>query len=207
MNVYSTENIRNAVLMGHGSVGKTTLGEAALFVSGAASRLGTIQDANTVSDYDEDEHKRKFSLNLALLPLEWEERKINLIDTPGYADFVSEVICGAHAADLALIVVDAVAGVEVGTERVWQIAERLSLPRMIVINRMDRENANFENVLAAAQERWGAKVPRCSSPLARTIRSRAWWTCCTCVRMWERLARKPLCPRSCKKRPIASAPG
>ena len=165
MNVYSTENIRNAVLMGHGSVGKTTLGEAALFVSGAASRLGTIQDANTVSDYDEDEHKRKFSLNLALLPLEWEERKINLIDTPGYADFVSEVICGAHAADLALIVVDAVAGVEVGTERVWQIAERLSLPRMIVINRMDRENANFENVLAAAQERWGAKVAPLQLPI------------------------------------------
>jgi elongation factor G len=165
MNVYTTENIRNAVLMGHGSVGKTTLGEAALFVSGATTRLGSIQDANTVSDYDEDEHKRKFSLNLALLPVEWEERKINLIDTPGYADFVSEVICGAHAADLALVVVDAVAGPEVGTDRVWQIAERLSLPRMIVINRMDRENANFANVLAAVQARWGAKVVPMQLPI------------------------------------------
>jgi elongation factor G len=141
--------------MGHGSVGKTTLGEAALFVSGGTTRLGTIQDQNTVSDYDEDEHKRKFSLNLALLPVEWEGRKINMIDTPGYADFVSEVICGAQAADMALILVDAVSGPEVGTDRVWAIADRLELPRMIFVNRMDRENANFGTTLAAMQLRWG----------------------------------------------------
>jgi elongation factor G len=140
--VFPTEDIRNVVLMGHGSVGKTTLGEAALFVAGATTRIGTIQDGNTVSDYDEDEHKRRFSLNLALLPLEWEGKKINLIDTPGYADFVSEVICGASAADLACIVVDAVSGPEVGTDRAWQIAERWNLPRMILVNRMDRENAH-----------------------------------------------------------------
>jgi elongation factor G len=127
--------------------------------------MGSIQDGNTVSDYDEDEHKRKFSLNMSLLPLEWEERKINIIDTPGYADFVSEVICGASAADLALLVVDAVAGPEVGTDRAWNIAERWKLPRMIVVNRMDRENANFEAVLAACQARWGTRVAPLQIPI------------------------------------------
>jgi elongation factor G len=165
MNVYSTDRIRNAVLMGHGSVGKTSLAEAALFVSGATTRLGSIEDGNTVSDYDEDEHKRKFSLNLSLIPVEWEGAKVNLIDTPGYADFVSEVICGAAAGDLALIVVDAVSGPEVGTDRAWQIAERRGLPRMIVVNRMDRENANFEQVLAACQQRWGHKVAPLQLPI------------------------------------------
>ncbi|GIW12868.1 MAG: elongation factor G [Tepidiforma sp.] len=165
MKVYPTEAIRNVVLVGHGSVGKTSLAEAALYESGAITRLGSIQDQNTVTDYDEDEHRRKFSLNLALAPLEWEERKINLIDTPGYADFVSEVICGAHAADLAVVVVDAVAGPEVGTDRAWQIAERLGLPRMIVVNRMDRENANFADVLAAMQERWGHRVMPLQLPI------------------------------------------
>ena len=165
MKVYNTEDIRNVVLIGHGGVGKTTLAEAALFVTGASSRMGSIQDGNTVSDYDEDEHKRKFSLNLALLPVEWEGRKINIIDTPGYADFVSEVISGASAADLACIVVDAVAGPEVGTDRVWQVAERWNLPRMIVVNRMDRENADFENVLAACRARWGTKVAPLQVPI------------------------------------------
>ena len=165
MKVYPTGEIRNVVLIGHGSVGKTTLAEAASFVSGASTRMGSVADGNTVSDYDEDEHKRKFSLNLALLPVEWEERKINLIDTPGYADFVSEVICGAAAADLALVIVDAVAGPEVGTDRAWQIAERWNLPRMIVVNRMDRENADFANVLAACRARWGAKVAPLQLPI------------------------------------------
>ncbi|MBI2764614.1 MAG: elongation factor G [Chloroflexi bacterium] len=165
MNVYKTEDIRNVVVMGHGSVGKTMFGEAALYVSGGISRTGSIADQNTVSDYDEDEHKRKFSLSLALLPVEWEGRKLNFIDTPGYADFVSEVICGAQAADMALVVVDAVSGPEVGTDRVWQIAERLELPRMVVVNRMDRENANFEGVLEAMRRRWGPKVAPLQVPI------------------------------------------
>jgi len=165
LKVYATEDIRNVVLMGHGSVGKTTLGEAALFVSGATTRMGSVEEQNTVSDYDEDEHRRKFSLNLAILPVEWEGKKINLIDTPGYADFVSEVLCGAQAADMALLVVDAVSGPEVGTDRAWQIAERLKLPRMIAVNRMDRENANFDTVLAAMQQRWGPKVAPLQLPI------------------------------------------
>jgi elongation factor G len=158
MKVYDTEDIRNVVIVGHGSVGKTTFAEAALFVSGGTTRMGSVEDQNTVSDYDEDEHKRKFSLNVSIAPVEWEGRKINLVDTPGYADFVSEVICGVQAADLALVMVDAVSGPEVGTDRVWQIIERAGLPRMIMVNRMDRENANFEQVLDQLQQRWGPKV-------------------------------------------------
>ncbi|MEP6871185.1 MAG: elongation factor G [Anaerolineaceae bacterium] len=165
MKVYATGEIRNVVLIGHGSVGKTTLAEAAMFVSGGISRFGTIEDQNTLSDYDEDEHKRKFSLNLSIVPVQWEDRKINFIDTPGYADFVSEVICGTQAADMALVVVDAVSGPEVGTDRVWQIAERVGLPRMVVINRMDRENADFEGVLAALRQRWGPKVTPLQLPI------------------------------------------
>jgi elongation factor G len=165
MKVYATEDIRNVVLVGHGSVGKTMFAEAALYESGGITRLGSIQDQNTVSDYDEDEHKRKFSLNLSIIPVEWEGRKINLIDTPGYADFISEVICGAQAADMALLVVDAVSGPEVGTDRTWNITEKLGLPRMIVVNRMDRENANFDSVLAQLQARWGHRVMPLQLPI------------------------------------------
>jgi elongation factor G len=165
MKVYSTQDIRNVVLVGHGSVGKTMFAEAALYESGGTTRLGTIQDQNTVSDYDEDEHKRKFSLNLSIVPVEWEGRKINIIDTPGYADFISEVICGANAADMALVIVDAVSGPEVGTDRSWNITEKLGLPKMIVVNRMDRENANFGQVLSQLQERWGHKVMPLQLPI------------------------------------------
>jgi len=165
MKVYATEDIRNVVLVGHGSVGKTMFAESALYESGAITRLGTIQDQNTVSDYDEDEHKRKFSLNTSIVPVEWEGRKINLIDTPGYADFIAEVICGAHAADMAVVVVDAVSGPEVGTDRAWNLAEKLGLPRMIVVNRMDRENANFESVLDLLKARYGPRVVPLQIPI------------------------------------------
>lgn len=165
MQVYDTQHIRNVILMGHGGVGKTSLSEAALFVSGATNRLGSVEDGNTTSDFDEDEHRRKFSINMTVIPIEWEGHKINLIDTPGYADFVSEVVSASAAADVALVVVDAVAGPEVGTDRVWQIADRRAMPRMIVINRMDRENANFEAVLEACQGRWGHRVAPLQLPI------------------------------------------
>lgn len=165
MKVYPTEEIRNVVIVGHTSVGKTTLTEASLFVSGATTRMGSIEDGNTVSDYDEDEHRRKFSLNLSLIPVEWAGKKINLIDTPGYADFVSEVICGVTAADCALIVIDAVAGPEVGTDRAWSITERTNLPRLFFVNRMDRENANFEATLERLREKWGPRVVAAQVPI------------------------------------------
>jgi elongation factor G len=165
MRVYPSERIRNVVLVGHGSVGKTSITEAALFTSGVTNRMGNVEEQNTVSDYDEDEHNRKFSISLSLLPLEWEKTKINFIDTPGYADFISEVICGARAADLALVVVDGMSGIEVGTDRAWDIADQLSLPRMVVVNRLDRENADFDTVVAALQEKWGHKVAPLQIPI------------------------------------------
>ncbi len=165
MDVFDTGNIRNVVIAGHGSVGKTTFTEAALFVSGRTTRMGRVEEQNTASDYDEDEHNRKFSINLSVIPVERDGRKINLIDTPGYADFVSEVICACEAADMALIVVDAQAGPEVGTDRVWNIVERAGLPTMLFVNRMDRESADFEGTLLAMQEKWGPKVVPMQLPI------------------------------------------
>ena len=165
MKIFSSEKIRNVVIAGHGSVGKTTFTEAALFVTGATTRMGNVEEGNTVSDYDEDEHQRKFSVNLSILPVEWNNHKINLIDTPGYADFVAEVSSGMAAADVALIAVDAIAGLEVGTDRAWDLAEQNELPRMILLNRMDRENANFETVVSQLQEKWGAAVTPIQIPI------------------------------------------
>ncbi len=179
MDVFDTGNIRNVVIAGHGSVGKTTFTEAALFVSGRTTRMGRVEEQNTASDYDEDEHNRKFSINLSVIPVERDGRKINLIDTPGYADFVSEVICACEAADMALIVVDAQAGPEVGTDRVWNIVERAGLPTMLFINRMDRESADFEGTLLAMQEKWGPKVVPLQLPIGSAESSTASSTCCT----------------------------
>ncbi|MDZ7726713.1 MAG: elongation factor G [Dehalococcoidia bacterium] len=165
MQVYATEDLRNVVVMGHGSVGKTTLLEGALFVSGAVNRMGRVEDGNTVCDYDEDEHRRKFSISLSLAVVEWEGKKITFIDTPGYADFSGEVISGARAGDLALIAVDASSGPEVGTDRAWNVAERAGLPQMIVLNRMDRENADFFGVLQTLQEKWGPRVAPLQLPI------------------------------------------
>jgi elongation factor G len=157
MKEYQTDQIRNVVLLGHGGTGKTSLSEAALFVSGAINRLGKVDDGNTVSDYDPDEHKRQISISLSLVPCEWQGCKINLIDTPGYADFLGEVTQGVRAADSALILLDAVSGIEVGTDLAWGYADGESLPRMILVNRMDRENANFASAVQQVQDRFGKK--------------------------------------------------
>ncbi len=167
MKEYKTEQIRNVVLLGHGGTGKTSLAEAALFCSGAVTRLGKVDDGTTTSDFEPDEVKRKISLSLALIPCEWSGHKINIIDTPGYADFVGEVISGIRAADVGVIAVDAVAGVQVGTEQAWRHAEKARLPRLFFVNRMDRENANFDNVMAQLQSLYGKKV----APLALPIGS------------------------------------
>ena len=165
MKEYKTEQIRNVVLLGHGGTGKTSLAEAAFFASGGTSRLGKVEDGTTTSDFEPDEIKRKISLSLALIPCEWANHKINIIDTPGYADFVGEVKSGIQAADIGVVVVDAVSGVQVGTEMAWRHADRASLPRLIFINRMDRENANFEQTIQQLQQRYGKKVATVELPI------------------------------------------
>jgi len=144
MRDYGTEHIRNVVLLSHCGAGKTSLSEAMLYTSGAINRLGKVDEGTTTSDHEADEVKRQISINLSLLPCEWKDTKINLIDTPGYADFVGEVRAGIRGSDEAIIVVCAVSGVEVGTEQVWQYAAEANLPRFIVVNKMDRENADFQ---------------------------------------------------------------
>jgi len=155
MKEYHTEQLRNVVLLGHGSAGKTSLTEALAFASGAINRMGSVEDGTTVADFDEEEIRRHISLNLALVPVEWKDCKINILDTPGYTDFVGEVKSAIRVADLALILVDAVSGIEVGTELAWDFAEEQGLPRMVVVNKMNRETANLERVLEALQESFG----------------------------------------------------
>ncbi len=165
MKEFKTEEIRNVALVGHGSTGKTSLAEAMLFSSGAVGRLGRVEDGTTVSDFDPDENKRKISINLSLVPCEWKGRKLNIIDTPGYADFVGEMKAGLRAADAALVVVCAASGVEVGTEQSWAFADERSLPRMVVVNRMDRENADFFQTLSQLQSFFGKKCAPLQLPI------------------------------------------
>jgi len=147
MKDYKTENIRNIVLLGHGGSGKTSLGEAMLFDSGAITRMGSVGEGTTVADFDEEEIRRHISLMTALLPIEWAGHKLNVLDAPGYTDFVGEAKSAVRVADCALVVVDSVAGVEVGTEMAWSYIDERKLPRMVFISKMDRENANFRNTL------------------------------------------------------------
>jgi elongation factor G len=155
MKVYDAPNIRNAAVVGHGGCGKTSLVSALVFDSGAVNRLGRIEDGTTVTDFDQDEVERKISLQAALAFAEWNKTKINLIDAPGYANFLSEARSALRVAEAAIVVVDAVAGVEVQTEKVWGYAEEGGLARLLVVNRMDRENASFERALEALQTSFG----------------------------------------------------
>jgi elongation factor G len=157
MKVYTTESIRNIALVGHGSSGKTTLVEALLFLSKAIARRGKVEEGSTTTDFDEEERRRQISLSMAVAPLEWRQVKVNLLDTPGYTDFIGEVRSGLSAAELALVVVDAAAGVEVGTELTWGYAEDEGVPRAVLINKMDRENANFETALASLARTFDAQ--------------------------------------------------
>lgn len=159
MNSYTSEKLRNVVVMGHGGSGKTTLGEAMLFASGAISRMGSIESSNTVGDFDELEHSHSYSISASLLAIEWGDHRINLIDTPGYADFEGEVVEGCMAADAALITVDAASGPQAGTESAWAQADQAGLlSRIILVTRLDRENADFDGVVAALRDQYGAKV-------------------------------------------------
>jgi len=152
MKDYATGQLRNVVLLGHGSAGKTSLAEAMLVASGAINRMGAVEDGTTVADFDEEETRRHISLSLALVPVEWRDCKVNVLDTPGYTDFVGEVKSATRVADLALILVDAVSGVEVGTELVWNYADEQELPRVVVVNKMNRENASLDRALNALRE-------------------------------------------------------
>ena len=140
---YGLDNIHNVVLLSHGGAGKTSLSEAMLFKAGAIKRLGKVDDGSSTSDYEPDEVKRQISINLSLLPCEWQDKKLNIIDTPGYADFIGEMKAGMRVSEGAVIVVCAASGVEVGTEQVWKYCEEARIPRLIFINKMDRENADF----------------------------------------------------------------
>jgi elongation factor G len=160
MKVYDAPNIRNVALVGHGGSGKTSLASALLFDAGAVNRLGRVEDGTTVTDFDPDEVERKISLLAAPAFAEWKKAKVNIVDAPGYANFLSEARAALRVADAALVVVDAVAGVEVQTEKVWGFADELSLPRLVVVHKMDRENASFDRTLERVQAAFGrAAVP------------------------------------------------
>jgi len=156
MKEYQTEQLRNIALLSHGSAGKTSLAEAMLLNTGAINRLGNVNEGTTASDYDEEEIRRHISLSTSMIPCEWDGHKINVLDTPGYLDFVGEVKGAIRVVDGALILLDAAAGVEVGTDLVWGYADEQNLPRLVFINKMDRENANFQRCLDALKEKFEA---------------------------------------------------
>jgi elongation factor G len=165
MKVYRAERIRNVALISHVGAGKTSLVDAALFDSGAVTRQGKVDEGSSISDYDPDELKRRMSLNVKVLPVEWKNTKINFIDTPGYADFVGEVKAGLRVADAALVVVTAEKGVEVGTELTWQYADERNLPRIVLVNKLDRENTSFDQALESLRAQFGSKVVPLQVPI------------------------------------------
>ena len=158
MNVYTTDKIRNVVLLGHGGCGKTSLAEAMAYLAGITNRMGTVNDGNTISDFDKEEIKRKFSIHTSLLPIPWGDVKVNILDTPGYLDFVGEVEEAVSVADAAVIVVSGKSGIEAGTRRAWELCEKYKLPRMIFVTEMDIDNASFRQVVEDLQAIYGKKI-------------------------------------------------
>ena len=155
MQVYQTGDIRNIGIAGHSGSGKTSLLETMLYNSGFTTRLGKVEDGTTVTDYLPEEIKRQVTISASLAPVEWKGTKLNMIDTPGYADFIGEVISTTRAVDNMLMVVCGVAGIEVQTEVIWDIAANNKLPRMIFINKLERENSCFETVVEQLREKYG----------------------------------------------------
>jgi elongation factor G len=164
---YPTENIRNVVLVGHGGSGKTSLAEALLFISGAVTRMGKTTEGNTVCDFDEEEIRKGISVSTSLAPIGWQDCKINILDAPGYADFVGDLRAAMRVADLAIFVVSGVEGVEVQTEAAWNYAEELELPRLIFVNKLDRENSSFRRTLDQMRATFGKAVAPIALPLGR----------------------------------------
>lgn len=167
MKGFTTERIRNVALISHGGAGKTSLAEAMLYTSGAINRLGKVDAGNTTTDFDPDEIKRQVTIGTALAPLEWKGVKVNLLDTPGFFDFIGEVQGALRVADSAIVAVCAVSGVEVGTEKVWSYADTYNLPRLVFVNKIDRENANFDAVLEQLRQFFGVKVFPLQFPLGQ----------------------------------------
>jgi elongation factor G len=165
MKPYDAEHVFNVALVSHGGAGKTSLVEAMLFKAGAITRLGSVQEGNTVSDFDPDEIQRGMSVSLSVAPAEWKSSKVNVLDTPGYADFFGEVVEAVRVADAGIVVVDGVSGAQVGTEQVWRALDERSLPRLIVINKLDRENSDYDRVLGQLQERYGKQVVPLTIPI------------------------------------------
>lgn len=169
MKGYTSENIRNVALLGHGGCGKTTFLEAALLATGVINRMGKVEDGNTVSDYDKMEIERGYSINTSVVPIIWKENKINFIDTPGYFDFVGEVNAALRAAEAAVIMVDAGAGIQVGTEAAWKACERYKTPRFIVINKRDKDEFDFYKTFGELKAKFGEKLIPFSWPLSAEI--------------------------------------
>ncbi len=167
MKEYDSTNIRNIAIVGHGRSGKTSIVEACLFNTGAVKRLGKVDDGTAATDYEPEEVKRRLSISSALAACEWQEYKLNFIDTPGYPDFIGEVQGALQAADSALVVISAPAGIEVETEKTWQLAENLELPRAIFINKMDREHADFYGVVEELRVRFGTGVVPIQLPIGK----------------------------------------
>ena len=169
MNVYGTKNIRNVVLLGHGGAGKTTVAEALAYITGVTKRMGKVADGNTISDYDKEEIKRQFSISTTMVPIEYAGAegniKINLLDTPGYFDFVGEVEEAVSVADAAIIVVNCKAGIEVGTEKAWELCEKYRLPRIIFATNMDDDHASFRDLILKLERRFGRKIAPFQVPI------------------------------------------
>lgn len=169
MKVYETGSIRNVVLLGHGGAGKTTIAEALAYVTSGINRMGSVDDGNTLSDFDKEEKKRKFSISTSVIPIEYKgesgELKMNILDTPGYFDFVGEVEEAVSAADAAIIVVNGKAGIEPGTVRAWELCEANALPRLFFVSNMDDDKASFRQLVLDLEKQFGKSVAPFQLPI------------------------------------------
>lgn len=165
MKVYTTDKVRNLALVGHSGSGKTNLTEAMLFQSGATKKLGNVSSKNTISDFSKEERERGTSIATSIIPVEWRNYKVNIIDTPGFLDFVGEAHSALRASEAAIMVIDATKGIEVGTERTWKYTEKIGLPRIIFINKIDGENVNFRKLMDELEAAFGKKVIPFSVPI------------------------------------------
>ena len=161
----TTDRLRNIALIAHSGAGKTILSETMLHASGAISRKGTIEDGTTSSDYEPEEARRQTSIQTAIVPFHWKGHKINVLDTPGYADFRGEVTSAIRAADGAVVVVSASSGIEVGTQQMWELSGERKLARIVYISKMDRENADFQKIINSLTERFGRECVAVNIPI------------------------------------------